>query len=73
MGVEGHSTGGVQRRTVPICCEGEGEREREREGEREGGRGRGRFVTQQTMSSQVNCESQAVQLRSYFLTVCHGP
>ena len=50
MGVEGHGTGGVQRRTVPIRCEREGEREREGEGERErereGGRGRGRFVTQ---------------------------
>ena len=26
-----------------------------------------------SISSQVNCESQAAQLRSYFLTVCHGP
>ena len=45
MGVEGHSTGGVQRRTVPIRCVREGEREEERgEGgrEREGERGRGR-------------------------------
>ena len=33
VGVEGHGTGGVQRRTVPIRCEG---------GEREGERGRGR-------------------------------
>ena len=42
MGVEGHGTGGVQRRTVPIRCVREGggggergEGGREREGERE--------------------------------------
>ena len=36
MGVEGHGTGGVQRRTVPIRCVREGGKERGR------GRGRGR-------------------------------
>ena len=38
MGVEGHGTGGVQRRTVPIRCEREGEEGGGRG--REGGRGR---------------------------------
>ena len=41
MGVEGHSTGGVQRRTMPIRCVREGERGRGGGGEGGGGGGGG--------------------------------